>query len=67
LEKLLGKRGLSHQNIIRITEKVVEEFRQWKRWDLTGLKVAYLILDGTRLAVKAGTREKEAVLVAWVF
>jgi len=67
VEKLLGKRGLSHQNIIRITEKVVEEFRQWKRRDLTELKIAYLILDGTRLAVRAGTREKEAVLVAWCF
>jgi putative transposase len=67
VEKLLGKRGLSHQNIIRITEKVVEEFRQWKRRDLTELKVAYLVLDGTRLAVRAGTREKEAVLVAWGF
>ena len=65
--KLLGKRGLSHQNIIRITEKVVEEFKQWKQRDLTELKVAYLILDGTRLAVRAGTREKEAVLVAWGF
>jgi len=65
--KLLGKRGLSHQNVIRITEKVVEEFKQWKRRDLTELKVAYLILDGTRLAVRAGTREKEAVLVAWGF
>jgi len=65
--KLLGKRGLSHQNVIRITEKVVEEFKQWKRRDLTNLKVAYLILDGTRLAVRAGTKEKEAVLVAWGF
>jgi putative transposase len=65
--KLLGKRGLSHQNVIRITEKVVEEFKQWKIRDLTKLKAAYLILDGTRLAVRAGTREKEAVLVAWGF
>ena len=65
--KLLGKRGLSHQNVIRITEKVVEEFKKWKSRDLTNLKVAYLILDGTRLAVRAGTREKEAVLVAWGF
>jgi transposase-like protein len=67
VEKLLGKRGLSHQNISRITEKVVEEFKQWKQRDLTELKVAYLILDGTRLAVRAGTKEKEAVLVAWGF
>jgi len=65
--KLLGKRGLSHQNVSRITAKVVEEFKQWKKRDLTNLKVAYLILDGTRLAVRAGTREKEAVLVAWGF
>ena len=65
--KLLGKRGLSHQNVIRITEKVVGEFKQWKRRDLTNLEVAYLILDGTRLAVRSGTREKEAVLVAWGF
>jgi transposase-like protein len=65
--KLLGKKGLSHQNIIQITEKVVEEFKQWKQRDLTELKVAYLILDGTRLAVRAGTKEKEAVLVAWGF
>jgi len=67
VSKLLGKRGLSHQNVSRITEKVVEEFKQWKQRDLTELKVAYLILDGTRLAVRAGTREKEAVLVAWGF
>lgn len=65
--KLLGKRGLSHQNVIRITDKVVEEFKQWRKRDLTERKVAYLILDGTRLAVRAGTREKEAVLVAWGF
>jgi putative transposase len=65
--KLLGKRGLSHQNVIRITEKLVDEFKQWKKRDLTELKVAYLILDGTRLAVRAGTKEKEAVLVAWGF
>ena len=26
-----------------------------------------LFIDGTRLAVRAGTKEKEAVLVAWGF
>lgn len=29
--KLLGKKGLSHQNIIRISNKVVEEFNKWKK------------------------------------
>lgn len=65
--KLLGKKGLSHQNIVRITNKVVEEFNSWKKRDLSELKVVYLILDGTRLAVRANTKEKEAVLVAWAF
>jgi len=65
--KLLGKRGLSHQNVIRITEKIVEEFNLWKKRDLSELKVVYLILDGIRLGVRAGTQEKEAVLVAWGF
>ncbi len=65
--KLLGKKGLSHDNISRISGKVVEEFNNWKRRDLSGLDVAYLILDGVRLGVRGGTREKEAVLVAWAF
>jgi len=65
--KLLGKRGLSHQNVIRITEKIVEEFNLWKKRDLSELKIVYLILDGIRLGVRAGTQEKEAVLVAWGF
>jgi|GEM_PF-6203005 len=30
-------------------------------------KVLYLILDGIRLGIRAGTQEKEAVLVAWAF
>jgi transposase-like protein len=67
VSKLLGKKGLSHQNVIRITEKIVEEFNKWKRRDLSALEITYLILDGIRLGVRAGTREKEAVLVAWAF
>lgn len=65
--KLIGKKGLSHQNIIRITEKIVEEFNKRKRRDLLALKIIYLILDGIRLGVRAGTREKEAILVALGF
>jgi transposase-like protein len=67
VSKLLGKKGLSHHNVIRITEKIVEEFNKWKRRDLSALEITYLILDGIRLGVRAGTREKEAVLVAWAF
>lgn len=65
--KLLSKGGLSHQNVIRMTGRIVEEFKAWKKRDLSEMKVIYLILDGIRLGVRAGTREKEAVLVAWAF
>lgn len=65
--RLIGKRGLSHQNVSRISGKVVEEFRLWKQRDLSGTSVVYMIMDAVRLGVRGGTREKEAVLVAWGF
>ena len=65
--KLIGKKGLSHQNVMRISGRVVDEFNVWKKRDLSRLKVVYLILDGIRLGVRAGTTEREAVLVAWAF
>ena len=65
--KLIGKKGLSHQNVMRISGRIVEEFNDWKKRDLSTLKPVYLILDGIRLGVRAETREKEAVLVAWAF
>ncbi|MBI5198695.1 MAG: IS256 family transposase [Nitrospirae bacterium] len=67
IKKLLKDKGFSHQNVLRLTERIVEEFRGWRRRDLSGLKVLYLILDGIWLGVRAGTREKEAVLVARAF
>jgi transposase-like protein len=65
--KLIGRKGLSHQNVMRISGRVVEEFNVWKKRDLSTLQVVYLILDGIRLGVRAETTEKEAVLVAWAF
>lgn len=67
VNKVLGKRGLSHQTVSNITENVVEEFKEWKCRDLTGLKVLYLIMDGIRIGVRGGTAEKEAVLVATAY
>jgi len=65
--KLIGKKGLSHQNVMRISGRVVDEFNAWKKRDLSMLQVVYLIVDGVRVGVRAGTTEKEAVLVAWAF
>ena len=61
ISKLLEEKRLSHQNVIRISSKIVEGFNKWKRRDLSELRVVYLILKGIRLGVRAGTRQKEAV------
>lgn len=65
--KLLGQKGLSHQNVSRISGKIVDEFNNWKKRDLSELRIIYLILDGVRLGMRGNTKEKEAVLVAWGF
>ena len=65
--KLIGKKGLSHQNVLRISGRIVDEFNAWKKRDLSMLEVVYIVLDGVRLGVRAGTTQKEAVLVAWAF
>ena len=65
--KLIGTRGLSHQNVSRMSGKIVEQFQAWKKRDLSETNVVYMILDAVRLGVRGGTREKEAVLVAWGF
>src|SRR5512144_2983451 len=65
--KLVGRKGLSHQNVLRISGRIVDEFNTWKKRDLSALKPVYLIVDGIRLGVRAKTTEKEAVLVAWAF
>jgi putative transposase len=65
--KLIGKKGLSHQNVLRISGRVVDEFNAWKKRELSKLQAVYLVLDGVRIGVRAGTKKKEAVLVAWAF
>ena len=39
--KLLGAKGLSHQNVIRIRGKIVDEFNKWKKRDLSQMEVGY--------------------------
>jgi transposase-like protein len=55
LKKILGKRGLSHQTVQKLTKRIVEEFKGWKERDLSDLKILYLLLDGIRLGVRAFT------------
>ncbi len=44
--KLIGKKGLSHQNVLRISGRIVDEFNASKKRDLSTLEVIYLVLDG---------------------
>lgn len=67
LKKVFGDKGLSHSTVGNITAKVVEEFNGWRKRDISGLSVLYLVIDGIRLGVRAGTSEKEAVLAATAF
>lgn len=67
LNKVWGKKGLSHTTVNNITSKVIDEFKTWKQRDLSGIKVLYLILDGIRIGARAGTSEKEAILAAHAF
>jgi transposase-like protein len=60
----MGQRGLSKTTVVRLTQKLVEAFQSWRTRDLSSLDVIYLFLNGIRLGVRGGTREKEAVLVA---
>ena len=55
---------MSKTTVVRLTQKVVEAFQTWRQWDLSPLPVTYLFLDGIRLGVRKGTREKETILVA---
>jgi putative transposase len=64
LEPLWGEAGLSRSTVSRANEEIKEAFDQWRRRDLSGEDILYLILDGHFEGVRRGTTEKEAILVA---
>jgi transposase-like protein len=55
---------LGKTTVVRLTQRLVEAFVTWRQRDLSRLPVVYLFLDGIRLGVRKGTREKETILVA---
>jgi len=56
--------GLSRSSVSRANKQLYEEFRAWRKRDLSGVKVLYLFLDGINERVRFGSKEKEGVLVA---
>jgi putative transposase len=66
LEAVAGKKiRLSRSTVSRITERLREEYRIWKKRDLSELKIAYLFIDAIRLGMRMQTARKEAVLIAY--
>lgn len=62
--EVFGGRGLSKSRASRLAQRLDQDFASWRQRDLSALKIAYLFLDGTYHAVRAGTHEQEGLLVA---
>jgi transposase-like protein len=61
----LGQRILSRSGVSRITSRLQKDFDNWRKRDLSQLKVVYLFLDAIYLALRQGTKEKEGILYAY--
>ena len=56
---------LSKSTVSRITKKLVTEFREWKKKDLSELNVAYLFFDAIRVGMRVGGKSKDAIMIAY--
>lgn len=61
----LKLKKVSRSVISKLSQVLAEEYRLWKNRDLSGLGMLYIFIDGVYLAVRQGSDEKEAVLVAY--
>ena len=56
---------LSKSTVSRITKKLVTEFQEWKKKDLSKLDVAYLFFDAIRVGMRIGGKSKDAIMIAY--
>jgi len=63
--QVFGQPVLSKSQVSRIAARLGPAFDQWRKRDLSHLKVVYLFLDGNYHAVRQGTSEKEGILCAY--
>lgn len=56
---------LSKTTVSRITKKLVTEFQEWKKRDLSDLDVAYLFFDAIRVGMRVGGKSKDAIMIAY--
>jgi len=64
LAGLWGDIGLSRSSISRANKALYEDFRLWRKRDLSGEDILYLFCDGVYLKMRTGNSSAEAVLVA---
>ena len=62
---IFGRKIISRSGVSKITEHLTEEFDSWRKRDLSKQKIIYLFLDGSYLAMRQGTSQKEGVLCAY--
>ena len=66
LKSVTGKKiKLSKSTVSRITKKLVDDFKIWKKRDLSDLNVAYLFFDAIRIGMRIGGAKTDAVLIAY--
>ena len=65
LREELKLKGVSKSVVSKLSKVLYNEYDAWKTRDLSGMDILYLFIDGVYLAVRQGTDEKEAVLVAY--
>ena len=56
---------LSKSTVSRVSKKLRDEFKIWKKRSLADLKIAYLFLDAIHVGMRMGGKKKDAVFVAY--
>lgn len=66
LKSITGKGiKLSRSTVSRITKKLINEFKSWKRRDLSEVNVVYLFFDAIRIGMRIGGKNLDSVFIAF--
>jgi len=66
LKSVAGSRTrLSKASVSRVTKRLRRDFDEWKKRDLSQLKVVYLFLDAIRVKMRFDSSGKQSVMIAY--
>lgn len=66
LQSVTGEKvKLSKSTVSRISKKIVLEFNDWKKRDLSNLNISYLFFDAIRVGMRLGGQGLDAVMIAY--